>query len=159
MLFKTTLLASVVFTMTFITDVCRNDDDCASGCCAFRTGRCAGAIIALERDGGCGFGSGTPNANAARKIGFQGEFPPSSGTPSPPPAQQQQAPKKKTFITDVCQNDDDCVSGCCGFNSKKCAGPVIAQTRDGGCINSQGVRNGLAARQLGFTGPLAPGAI
>ncbi|KAJ6558653.1 hypothetical protein B0H10DRAFT_1846705, partial [Mycena sp. CBHHK59/15] len=56
----------------FITGACTSDADCASGCCGFRTGKCAGAIIALQRDGGCGFGSGTPNDNAAKVPGFTG---------------------------------------------------------------------------------------
>ncbi|KAI8892335.1 hypothetical protein BC833DRAFT_625935, partial [Globomyces pollinis-pini] len=55
---------------TFITDVCQSDDGCQSGCCAFRTGKCAGAVVALDRDGGCGFGNAQPNANAARAQGF-----------------------------------------------------------------------------------------
>ncbi|TGZ80661.1 hypothetical protein EX30DRAFT_341315 [Ascodesmis nigricans] len=52
----------------FITGVCLSDRDCASGCCGFNTGKCAGAIIALERDGGCGFGDGAPNDDAARWL-------------------------------------------------------------------------------------------
>ena len=31
------------------------------------------------------------------------------------------------FITGPCSGDADCASGCCGFNSGKCAGPVVAQ--------------------------------
>ena len=52
----------------FITGPCTSDADCASGCCGFHTGKCAGAIIAQERDGGCGFGNAQPNDNAARKL-------------------------------------------------------------------------------------------
>ena len=52
----------------FITGVCKGDADCASGCCGFTSGKCAGAIIAQERDGGCGFGDAQPNDNAARKL-------------------------------------------------------------------------------------------
>jgi LysM repeat protein len=52
----------------FITGPCGGDADCNSGCCGFRTGKCAGAIIAQERDGGCGFGNPTPNNEAAKKI-------------------------------------------------------------------------------------------
>lgn len=62
------------------------------------------------------------------------------------------APKKKTFITDVCKSDDDCASGCCGFHSGKCAGPVIAQSRDGGCGFGNATPNADAARAFGFTG-------
>jgi hypothetical protein len=35
--------------------------------------------------------------------------------------------KASQFITGPCDSDADCASGCCGFNSGKCAGPVIAQ--------------------------------
>lgn len=52
----------------FITGICTNDGDCASGCCGFTSGKCAGAIIALERDGGCGFGNPTSNDDAARRL-------------------------------------------------------------------------------------------
>jgi len=52
----------------FITGPCAGDRDCNSGCCGFRTGKCAGAIISQERDGGCGFGNKTPNNDAAKKI-------------------------------------------------------------------------------------------
>src|SRR5947207_2949312 len=55
----------------FITGGCKTDADCASGCCGFNTGKCAGAIVALQRDGGCGFNE-APNDNAARKLGFTG---------------------------------------------------------------------------------------
>ncbi|CAF9936027.1 MAG: hypothetical protein HETSPECPRED_009983 [Heterodermia speciosa] len=53
----------------FITGVCASDADCASGCCGFRSGKCAGAVIAQERDGGCGFGDPKPNNNAAVALG------------------------------------------------------------------------------------------
>lgn len=33
------------------------------------------------------------------------------------------------FITGACTSDADCASACCGFNSGKCAGPVVAQER------------------------------
>lgn len=33
------------------------------------------------------------------------------------------------FITGACTSDADCAAGCCGFNSGKCAGPVVAQER------------------------------
>lgn len=56
----------------FITGPCAGDRDCASGCCGFRTGKCAGAIIAQERDGGCGFGNPTPNNEAAKRIAGPG---------------------------------------------------------------------------------------
>jgi hypothetical protein len=37
------------------------------------------------------------------------------------------------FVTQACRADSDCQQGCCAFNTGKCAGPGIAQTRDGGC--------------------------
>ena len=58
---------------TFITDVCKSDNDCNSGCCGFNTGKCAGPIVAQERDGGCGFGDPLPNAKAAIALGFKGK--------------------------------------------------------------------------------------
>ncbi|KAJ6617515.1 hypothetical protein B0H10DRAFT_1304976 [Mycena sp. CBHHK59/15] len=63
----------------FITGPCKSDADCASGCCGFRSGLCAGAIIALERDGGCGRGNAKPNDNAAKKLGFKGGITSRSG--------------------------------------------------------------------------------
>jgi len=52
----------------FITGPCGSDADCNSGCCGFKSGKCAGAIISQERDGGCSFGNPTPNNDAAKKI-------------------------------------------------------------------------------------------
>lgn len=52
----------------FITGSCANDGECASGCCGFNFGKCAGPIIAQERDDGCGFSNSTPNDDAARKL-------------------------------------------------------------------------------------------
>ena len=135
---------------TFITDVCKSDADCDSGCCGFRTGKCAGPIVAQERDGGCGFGNAQPNANAAIALGFKGQ--PSNNAnkvavdQSPKPALGQQ------FITGACTSDADCKSGCCGFRSGKCAGPVIAQERDGGCGFGNAQPNADAARAFGFKG-------
>jgi len=37
------------------------------------------------------------------------------------------------FVTSQCKSDGECQQGCCAFNTGKCAGPGIAQTRDGGC--------------------------
>ncbi|RMZ81071.1 hypothetical protein DV738_g2357, partial [Chaetothyriales sp. CBS 135597] len=114
----------------FITGPCDTDADCASGCCGFNSGKCAGPIIALTRDGGCGHGDAQPNANAANALG-QGTF---TGT---------------QFITGPCDTDADCASGCCGFNSGKCAGPIIALTRDGGCGHGDAQPNANAANALG----------
>jgi hypothetical protein len=33
-----------------------------------RVGKCAGPVVAQERDGGCGHGDATPNANAAKAL-------------------------------------------------------------------------------------------
>ncbi|KIJ43176.1 hypothetical protein M422DRAFT_60342 [Sphaerobolus stellatus SS14] len=52
----------------FITGPCVGDADCAYGCCEFNSGKCAGAVIAQERDGECGFGDAQPNVNAAKKL-------------------------------------------------------------------------------------------
>jgi len=145
----------------FITGPCKSDSDCASGCCGFNTGKCAGAIIALQRDGGCGFGA-KPNDNAARKLGFTGGITsPSKGVKAAAPAKAQapsKAPAKTLakasgtqFITGPCKADSDCASGCCGFNTGKCAGAIIALQRDGGC--GFGAKpNDNAAQKLGFKG-------
>ena len=67
-------LTYVVYLLTagagtqFITGVCKNDADCASGCCGFTSGKCEGAIVSQERQG-CGFGNATPNNNAAKALG------------------------------------------------------------------------------------------
>ena len=67
-----TICLSVAFMVaaqgTFITDDCTTDADCASGCCGFNSGKCAGAIVAQGRDGGCGFGDAQPNDNAAQAL-------------------------------------------------------------------------------------------
>ncbi|KAJ3179838.1 hypothetical protein HDU87_002406 [Geranomyces variabilis] len=57
----------------FITGPCSSDADCASACCGFKSGKCAGPVIAQERDGGCGFGDAKPNDTAARI--FRGQSP------------------------------------------------------------------------------------
>ncbi|KAJ7724893.1 hypothetical protein B0H16DRAFT_1895324 [Mycena metata] len=44
----------------FITGPCSSDADCASGCCGFKTGKCAGPFVALIADGGCGHGLAKP---------------------------------------------------------------------------------------------------
>jgi hypothetical protein len=56
---------------TFITDKCLRDSDCVSGCCGFRSGLCAGPVVAIERDGACGFGNSISNCNAAKILGFR----------------------------------------------------------------------------------------
>ena len=52
----------------FITGVCTKDTDCASACCGFKSGKCAGPAVAQERDGGCGFGESEPNDNALKAL-------------------------------------------------------------------------------------------
>ena len=52
----------------FITGACTSDADCASACCGFKSGKCAGPVVAQERDGGCGFGDAQPNDNAAKAL-------------------------------------------------------------------------------------------
>ena len=64
----TTAAPSVAPGSQFITGPCSSDADCASGCCGFKSGKCAGAIVAQERDGGCGFGDAQPNDTAAQKL-------------------------------------------------------------------------------------------
>lgn len=71
---KINVLLPLLLGKTFITDDCKNDNDCISGCCGFLTGKCAGPIIAVQRDGGCGHGDRVPNAKIARAMGFTGPF-------------------------------------------------------------------------------------
>jgi hypothetical protein len=52
----------------FITGTCASDADCASACCGFKSGKCAGPAVAQERDGGCGFGDSQPNDNALKAL-------------------------------------------------------------------------------------------
>jgi hypothetical protein len=145
----------------FITGPCTSDFICASDCCGFNTGKCAGPIVAQERDGGCGFGDAIPNDRAARLLRGQAPSPP---TPVVPPngfvtittttsafgggQTQIGAGQGKQFITGECKSDGDCASACCGFRSGKCAGPIVAQERDGGCGFGNAVPNDDAARAL-----------
>lgn len=164
----------------FITGPCTSDADCASGCCGFNSGKCAGAIVAQERDGGCGFGDAQPNDNAAQILrGGQPTSPAGaaapadpSATPATPASSSGSSPGTGTsgssgaidssvpgsqnvgkangsqFITGQCFSDADCASGCCGFNTGKCAGAIIAQTRDGGCGFGDAQPNDTAAKAL-----------
>ncbi|ORX97009.1 hypothetical protein BCR34DRAFT_173618 [Clohesyomyces aquaticus] len=149
----------------FITGACTSDVDCASACCGFKSGKCAGPVVAQERDGGCGFGDATPNANAAIALGFtpkssaaaQAVAAPAPTTAAPTAGAPAKAPGTQ-FITGACTSDADCASGCCGFKSGKCAGPVVAQQRDGGCGFGDAQPNANAAIALGFTGTPAAGA-
>ncbi|OCK76053.1 hypothetical protein K432DRAFT_408494 [Lepidopterella palustris CBS 459.81] len=138
----------------FITGPCKSDADCASACCGFKSGLCAGPIIAQQRDGGCGFGDPQPNANAAIALGFK----PTATSPIASVAVTVSAvavtatttskPPGTQFITGPCKSDADCADGCCGFNTGLCAGPVIAQERDGGCGFGDAQPNDNAAKKL-----------
>ncbi|OAL49190.1 hypothetical protein IQ07DRAFT_72602 [Pyrenochaeta sp. DS3sAY3a] len=156
----------------FITGPCTSDADCAAGCCGFNTGKCAGPIVALERDGGCGFGDAQPNDNAAQALRGAAPAPvpnapgnaKADATPPAAPPAQTAAPAPagngngngngagngtgKQFITGPCTSDADCAAGCCGFTSGKCAGPVVAQERDGGCGFGDAAPNDNAAQAL-----------
>ena len=110
-----------------------------------KSGQGAGPVIAQERDGGCRFGDAQPNDIAAQKFrASQGQAStPATGTSAAPAI----APGTQ-FITGPCASDADCASGCCGFNSGKCAGPVIAQERDGGCGFGDAQPNDIAAQKF-----------
>ena len=168
---KTVLLLSSLTTLAFsagtqfITGPCNSDADCASSCCGFKSGLCAGPVIAQTRDGGCGHGDAQPNDIAAQAF-FSSQSAAMAGATSPaaaaaaPPATNTGTSGASSgsgttssngaidssipgaanvgkgdasqFITGQCLSDADCASGCCGFHTGKCAGAVIAQTRDGG---------------------------
>ncbi|KAG0645878.1 hypothetical protein D0Z07_7827 [Hyphodiscus hymeniophilus] len=155
----------------FITGPCKSDSDCADSCCGFNTGLCAGPIVAQERDGGCGFGDAEPNDTAAVAIGFTGSAPspntsgsgrnvnavtPPSTTLAavivPSATASTSSAKGTQFITGPCKSDSDCADSCCGFNTGLCAGPIIAQERDGGCGFGDAEPNDTAAVAIGFTG-------
>lgn len=150
----------------FITGACTSDADCASGCCGFNSGKCAGAVIAQERDGGCGFGDAQSNDDAAQALmGGQGAAAggdaaagaaaggaaaggDAAGGDAAAGGQDAAGGAGSQFITGPCTSDADCASGCCGFNSGKCAGAVIAQERDGGCGFGDAQPNDAAAQEL-----------
>jgi len=176
----------------FITGPCQSDSDCASKCCGFKSGKCAGAVIAQQRDGGCGFGDKEPNNKAAQAIQGPNAILPGgkgngaangdgagAGAPKAKGAAAKKGGKKPAakgaakkaegkkggaakkpagkkgtqFITGQCKSDADCASGCCGFKSGKCAGPIIAQTRDGGCGFGDGKPNDRAAKAFRKANP------
>lgn len=117
-----------------------------------------GPIVAQERDGGCGFGNAQPNDDAARALrggGASPQAPPAAAPPAAPQAGSAAGAGNgagnkaaKQFITGVCTSDADCASACCGFKSGKCAGPVVAQERDGGCGFGDAQPNDNAAKAL-----------
>jgi hypothetical protein len=126
--------------------------------------------VANERGEGCGFGDAQPNNNALNGGSGNGskQAPPSPAqapAPAPPSTTgtagnaaggqaavgQEAAPAKvkgTQFITGPCTSDGDCASACCGFRSGKCAGPVVAQERDGGCGFGNAQPNDDAAKAL-----------
>ncbi|KAH4005047.1 hypothetical protein HBI13_024870 [Parastagonospora nodorum] len=152
----------------FITGTCASDAECASACCGFTSGKCAAPFVANERGEGCGFGDAQPNNNAlAGTQGGQGQpgqanasAPAATAPATPPPAAAEAEAKAPgtQFITGPCTSDADCASACCGFQSGKCAGPAVAQERDGGCGFGDAQPNddaakALAGRSLGRRGP------
>ncbi|KAJ7109623.1 hypothetical protein C8R43DRAFT_1113853 [Mycena crocata] len=158
----------------FVTGPCTADADCAEGCCAFTTGKCAGPVIALTRDGGCGFGTGTPNANAAIALGqfpgaveafsasiaAAGAAPTSNGAAAPaapaaPAATPAKAPGTQ-FITGPCSADGDCASGCCNAATALCAARLVALEGAGCGFGSPSAGVG-AAKPVAAT-PAAGGA-
>jgi hypothetical protein len=167
----------------FITGPCTSDADCASGCCGFNTGKCAGPVFAQEVDGGCGFGNAQPNDNAALSLlgsataaavaqtTIQSTIAAAAAQTtiqSTIAAAAVQASTATTtaiksagtqFITGPCTSDADCADGCCGFNTGKCAGPVVAQEIDGGCGFGNAQPNSNAALSLlGSTAATEPTA-
>ncbi|USP75308.1 hypothetical protein yc1106_02582 [Curvularia clavata] len=153
-----TLLNFSLFTAAagtqFITGVCASDAECASGCCGFTSGKCAAPFVANERGEGCGFGDARPNNNAlnASKPAAEAQAPPAAQAPAAGQASGNvgaaQPARGTQFITGPCTSDADCASACCGFRSGKCAGPVVAQERDGGCGFGNPTPNDDAARAL-----------
>ncbi|KIX10423.1 uncharacterized protein Z518_01505 [Rhinocladiella mackenziei CBS 650.93] len=122
---------------------CKSDAGCASGFCGFNSGKCAGPVVAQERDGGCGFGDPTPNANAANALiggapmatspaccctcnGSAANGSSAAINNNLPGVANGDNGVGKQFITGQCLNDVDCASGCCGLNSGLCAGAIIA---------------------------------
>jgi hypothetical protein len=150
----------------FITGACTSDAQCASACCGFTSGKCAAPFVANERGEGCGFGNAQPNNDAlagkGQANGGQPAAPAAPAAPAQPAPAASAAPAAKAagtqFITGPCTSDADCAAGCCGFKSGKCAGPVVAQERDGGCGFGNAQPNDNAAkalqkRNLGRQGP------
>ncbi|KAJ7290035.1 hypothetical protein C8J57DRAFT_1705534 [Mycena rebaudengoi] len=164
----------------FVTGPCTADADCAEGCCAFTTGKCAGPVIALTRDGGCGFGTATPNANAAIALGqFQGAVdafsqslaaagvaaaPTQNGAaaaPAAPAATPAAAGSGKAagtqFITGPCASDAECASGCCNAATALCAARLVA-LEGAGCGFGSANAGAGAAKPVGGAAPAAPAA-
>ncbi|KAI0787636.1 hypothetical protein C8Q74DRAFT_1253001 [Fomes fomentarius] len=67
------------------------------------------------------------------------------------PSRYALARRGDQFVTGPCARDSDCQQGCCAFNTGKCAGPAIAQTRDGGCGFGNAKPNCNVAAALGLS--------
>ncbi|CAO2649023.1 Nn.00g099720.m01.CDS01 [Neocucurbitaria sp. VM-36] len=141
----------------FITGTCASDAECASGCCSFQAGKCAAPFVANERGEGCGFGESQPNNNALNGQNGNANANAQASATQSAAAPAQSAPATgngagngagKQFITGTCTSDADCAAGCCAFNTGKCAGPVVAQERDGGCGFGDAQPNDNAAKAL-----------
>jgi len=74
------------------------------------------------------------------------------------PSRYAAARRGDQFVTGPCAVDSDCQQGCCAFNTGKCAGPAVAQTRDGGCGHGSPAPNCNVAKALGLS-DCAPGAV
>ncbi|KAJ7290037.1 hypothetical protein C8J57DRAFT_1610449 [Mycena rebaudengoi] len=161
----------------FVTGPCTADADCAEGCCAFTTGKCAGPVIALTRDGGCGFGTATPNANAAIALGqFPGAVeafsqslaaagvaaaPTQNGAAAAlaatPAAAGSGKPLGTQFITGPCASDAECDSGCCNAATAVCNARRVA-LEGAGCGFGSANAGAGAAKPVGGAAPAAPAA-
>ena len=118
----------------FITGPCASDAECASGCCGFTSGKCAAEFVANERGEGCGFGDAQSNSGSG--AGVQAGAAPAAAAPANNAGAAAAAPATPAgtqFITGPCTGDVDCASGCCGFNSGKCAAVIPALERGEGC--------------------------
>ncbi|KAF7332417.1 hypothetical protein MKEN_00123600 [Mycena kentingensis (nom. inval.)] len=67
------------------------------------------------------------------------------------PSRYAAARRGDQFVTGPCAKDSDCQQGCCAFNTGKCAGPAVAQTRDGGCGFGSPAPNCNVAKALGLS--------
>jgi len=126
---STTVAAAASTGTQFITGACTADADCASGCCNAQTALCAARLVALE-GAGCGFGSPSAGAGAAKPV-TPAAIAASTDAATPPTAVASTtvaaaASTGTQFITGTCATDADCASGCCGKNSGLCAARAVA---------------------------------
>ncbi|KAJ3124717.1 hypothetical protein HK098_000913 [Nowakowskiella sp. JEL0407] len=103
----------------FITGPCAVDGDCASGCCEKNQKKCRAPLSLQPKVEFCGNGF-TPNFDGGNQGGNQNQQPeePASNNVLPPKGTGTQ------FITGPCSVDNDCASGCCEKNQKKCRAPL-----------------------------------